>query len=312
MSRGVRSSCSLPRLEGRGPSGTIRVIAVLPWILPVGVLTSCEEGGTSDSGRVSEREVAAGPHGPSSDDVPKLRMEPVRYGPWRGATTRDFGVVRLVGNDPPLTHVFTLINDGEEPVSILDVSASCGCTAVAIENELVAPGHPLRISTSLRLSDSGRRRGRITVLTDHSESPLLRLSVTAVGRSVHGLAAVPSHRAVTGESSVTFGLHAVRDDGDEPPPGPRLVDAPRGCTLDTRPWSSIQQRCPERGLPSRWETTLVLPDPAACVAPDRPLTELRIAVDGLGEVTVSLRDGRAVSATTDAANADALPAGRRR
>ncbi len=312
MSRGIRSRSILRRLDGRGPSGTTCIAAVLSWILLAGVLTSCDERGPSGSSRVSGRDVAAGPDGSPSETVSKPRREPVRSGPWRGTRTRDFGLVSLVGNDPPLTHVFTLMNDGEEPIYVLDVKASCGCTAVAIEDEFVAPGHPLRIATSLQLSDSGPRQGTITVLTDHSESPVLRLFISAVGRRVHRLTAVPSHRVVTGGSPVSFSLHAMRYDCDETPAMPRFVAASPGCPLETRPWSLLQERCPERGLPSRWETTLLLSDPTACLTDDRTTTEFRIVVEGLGAVTVSLRDGRPVPAISNALTPDAARPERKR
>jgi len=104
----------------------------------------------------------------------------------------------------------------------------------------------------------------------------------------------------------------MRYDGDEAPAGPRFVGTPPGCTLETHPWSLLEERCPERGLPSRWETTLVLSNPTACRADDRTITEFRIVVEGLGGVTGSRRDGRAVPATSHVLIPDAARAARRR
>lgn len=52
--------------------------------------------------------------------------------------THDFG--KVTQKDGPLTCTFTFSNDSQEPVSILAVISSCGCTDVTWTRESIAPG----------------------------------------------------------------------------------------------------------------------------------------------------------------------------
>jgi archaellum component FlaG (FlaF/FlaG flagellin family) len=54
------------------------------------------------------------------------------------AIVHDFG--DIVQNSGPQTHAFEFINTGTEPVTIQNVSASCGCTTPGWTREPVAPG----------------------------------------------------------------------------------------------------------------------------------------------------------------------------
>ena len=53
-------------------------------------------------------------------------------------TTFDFGKIKE--EDGPVTHEFTFINHGHQPVQIANVRASCGCTTPAWTKEPVLPG----------------------------------------------------------------------------------------------------------------------------------------------------------------------------
>lgn len=52
-------------------------------------------------------------------------------------TTFDFG--RIIANKP-VTHEFTFVNTGTEPLVISNVKASCGCTVAEYTQEPIAPG----------------------------------------------------------------------------------------------------------------------------------------------------------------------------
>lgn len=51
----------------------------------------------------------------------------------------DFGKVKEV--DGPITHEFTFTNNGNEPIRILNVKASCGCTTPAWTRDSIPPGN---------------------------------------------------------------------------------------------------------------------------------------------------------------------------
>lgn len=54
------------------------------------------------------------------------------------APEHDFGRVEELGG--PVEHTFLFVNQGEEPVRLISVRASCGCTTPEWTKELVAPG----------------------------------------------------------------------------------------------------------------------------------------------------------------------------
>lgn len=62
------------------------------------------------------------------------KAEPVRF----KETTHDFGKIREDGGNAE--HEFTFVNNGTQPVTILKVTASCGCTTPGWTTEPVLPG----------------------------------------------------------------------------------------------------------------------------------------------------------------------------
>ena len=53
-------------------------------------------------------------------------------------TTYDFGNIKEAGG--PVTHEFTFVNEGTEPLKINSAKAECGCTRPAYPKEEIAPG----------------------------------------------------------------------------------------------------------------------------------------------------------------------------
>ncbi len=62
------------------------------------------------------------------------QVEPISF----SETSFDFGKINEA--DGPVTHEFTFVNNTIEPIQILNVKASCGCTTPAWTREPVAPG----------------------------------------------------------------------------------------------------------------------------------------------------------------------------
>ncbi len=52
-------------------------------------------------------------------------------------TSFDFGKIKV---NVPVTHEFTFVNKGTEPLVITSVQASCGCTVAEYSKEPIAPG----------------------------------------------------------------------------------------------------------------------------------------------------------------------------
>ena len=61
-------------------------------------------------------------------------------------SSHDFGTVREV--DGPVSHTFTGVNRGDEPVVLLDVVTSCGCTVPEFSRKPVLPGAATRVTVT--------------------------------------------------------------------------------------------------------------------------------------------------------------------
>ncbi|MBL6444796.1 DUF1573 domain-containing protein [Fulvivirga sp. 29W222] len=85
--------------------------------------------------------------------------------------TFDFGAVKE--EDGPIIHEFSFINKGLQPVKILGVKASCGCTTPDWSKEPVKPGETGYIQAQYNPRNRpGKFNKSLTVTTDADASPL--------------------------------------------------------------------------------------------------------------------------------------------
>ncbi len=112
-------------------------------------------------------------------------------GPLLRLSTRhiDFG---RVDQYQIVTQEVLIRNDGDAPLQITKVSADCGCTAGALSDSTVLPGHEVTLSISFR---TGKRKGnqkkRVTVLTNDPAEPKTIIQVFA---DVHPLIRIDKER----------------------------------------------------------------------------------------------------------------------
>ena len=89
----------------------------------------------------------------------------------------DFGVV---AEGEPARHLFKVKNSGGMPLEIKSVSATCGCTAAAPREKLIAPGKTGEIQVSFDTrARSGRNEKSVTVVTNDPSTPVLTLRIVA-------------------------------------------------------------------------------------------------------------------------------------
>lgn len=113
----------------------------------------------------------------------------VAYGPpwWRPAVRCDWPQLDL-GTLPPGREVpfaFLLANAGGRPLTIHQVTAECGCTAMREElaGRRVPPGGEVVVRGQLRTEGlAGPVAKSLWVRTDDPRQPLLRLTITAAVR----------------------------------------------------------------------------------------------------------------------------------
>lgn len=84
--------------------------------------------------------------------------------------TADLG--ELMRNNPG-TASFKLTNEGNEPLVISSVKASCGCTNLSYEKDPILPGKDMTISATYNAAAVGEFTKTITVITNASDKPVV-------------------------------------------------------------------------------------------------------------------------------------------
>ena len=84
-------------------------------------------------------------------------------------TEKNFGNIPL---NEKREHVFKLVNTGNKPLVIYDVTTSCGCTKAEYSKEPVRPGDALDLKVIYNAEDKGRFRKNLRVYCNAEEAPL--------------------------------------------------------------------------------------------------------------------------------------------
>ena len=82
---------------------------------------------------------------------------------------KDFGTIPL---NEKREHVFKLVNTGNKPLVVYDVTTSCGCTKAEYGKEPVRPGDTLDLKVIYNAVDKGLFRKRLRVYCNVEEAPL--------------------------------------------------------------------------------------------------------------------------------------------
>lgn len=116
----------------------------------------------------------------------------------------DFG--KLSGASA-VTHGFIISNVGDEPLSILDVRTSCGCTATALSKSELAPGESVELGVIVDLSSfSGHISQSIYVSSNDLVNRKLTLHITG-----QVIPAQPYHITAQDLSALLYLLIDLRD-----------------------------------------------------------------------------------------------------
>lgn len=76
-----------------------------------------------------------------------------------------------IPQNEPVTIEFEFTNDGDSPVIISSVQASCGCTSTNFSKTPVLPGESTKISAVFNAAAKGAFKKQITVITNAEETP---------------------------------------------------------------------------------------------------------------------------------------------
>ena len=86
------------------------------------------------------------------------------------STTHDFGKIE---QNLPKEHVFTFTNNGDVPLIISSVKASCGCTVAEYTREPIAPGEEGSVSARYNAAKVGAFTKTVTVTANTGEEAVV-------------------------------------------------------------------------------------------------------------------------------------------
>lgn len=76
-----------------------------------------------------------------------------------------------IPQNKPVSIEFEFTNDGESPVIISSVQASCGCTSTNFSKTPVLPGESTKITAVFNAAAKGVFKKQVTVVTNAEEAP---------------------------------------------------------------------------------------------------------------------------------------------
>jgi len=79
------------------------------------------------------------------------------------STTHDFGIIE---QSNPAEHIFKFTNDGDQPLIISNVKASCGCTIAEYTKEPIAPGQKGSVSARYNAAKIGAFTKTVSVIAN--------------------------------------------------------------------------------------------------------------------------------------------------
>lgn len=91
--------------------------------------------------------------------------------------SHDFGTIREDGG--PATCEFNFVNDGDEPLVIIDAKAECGCTSPEIPLQPIAPGKSGKVKVTYNPDGRpGEFVKNVKVSTNDPKNKKLRLKIS--------------------------------------------------------------------------------------------------------------------------------------
>lgn len=111
-------------------------------------------------------------------------------------TTHDFGTLE---EGPKVTHVFTFVNTGKEPLLITSARASCGCTVPQKPEKPILPGETGEITVTYNTKGRpGKFNKNITITSNAKQSTFVLKIKGEVVPPVNGTPEKPAEGPASG------------------------------------------------------------------------------------------------------------------
>lgn len=93
--------------------------------------------------------------------------------------THDFGTIKEANG--PVTHTFEFTNTGGEPLVIINVNASCGCTRPEYPKDPIMPGKKGKVKVTFNPAGRpGEFSKEVKIRTNGDKRPILRITGTVI------------------------------------------------------------------------------------------------------------------------------------
>lgn len=93
--------------------------------------------------------------------------------------THDFSTIKEANG--PVTHTFEFTNTGGEPLVIINVNASCGCTRPEYPKEPIMPGKKGKVKVTFNPAGRpGEFSKEVKIRTNGDKRPILRITGTVI------------------------------------------------------------------------------------------------------------------------------------
>lgn len=185
--------------------------------------------------------------------------------------TYDFGSV-IAGTF--VSHKFIITNVGDSPLTIKNVTTSCGCTVVDLEKKVLAAGESDELQADLSTNGyHGRIEKRIYVESDDHSNARVTLRLTGVVNP-----AQPYHISIGDLEYMFYLLVDIRD--ADAYTAAHLMGA---MNIPYEQLSEWTDRFPKKALVILYDDDGTLSDPAAKALNDKGLTNVKSLMGGIKE-----------------------------
>lgn len=167
-----------------------------------------------------------------------------------GKTSHDFGIVPVELPETTVEHVFSLINESDQTIRLVNAVPTCGCTTTDWPDSPVGPDEELLIPVHLRLQRSQLRKSNIKLEFDNDE--VLILQIRGYGRITQSLTCDPRPiPLVPDDKEGTWALLNLEWYETKPPRLPE-VKKPESVIVKFENWILNRTRDANKGTPDRW------------------------------------------------------------
>ncbi len=172
------------------------------------------------------------------------------------ATTHDFGTRYLDLGQILLTHTFSLVNDTDASLQVVDMKKTCGCVQAELAETTLAPGASTTLRTGVELASTGPLQQSVSLI--FSDGSAKRYTLTAFGAMKQELVAIPTTVQLDPRTkTAALELYIIDHSGAGQASAPEVL-RPKTVALEFDGWRTLERQENPGGRPERQLASLSL------------------------------------------------------